>query len=236
MAAAPTLKRGSEGPAVRRLQRSLTAAGFELRADGEFGPRTEAAVRAFQRAHRLEVDGIVGPRTWAALRRATAHGDEPPAPQDGRRLSDEGARFIARFEGFSSKLYNDPAGHCTIGYGHLVHRGRCNGTEPADFRDGITRERALELLKKDARTAAGEVSRSVHVRLNQHQFDALVSFVYNVGGGNFRRSTLLKELNAGRYENVPKQLDRWVNAGGRRLEGLVRRRKAEGALFTRGTY
>ena len=151
-----------------------------------------------------------------------------------RKLSKKGARFIATFEGFRSELYDDPAGHCTIGCGHLVHHGRCDGSEPAEFRRGITRERALELLLEDASQAADAVNGSVRVPLNQHQFDALVSFVFNVGAGAFGESTLLKKLNEGRYQDVPKQLDRWVKAGGRTLEGLVRRRKAEGELFAEG--
>ncbi len=166
-------------------------------------------------------------RTAAAPKRTTRR------PRK-RKLSKKGARFIATFEGFRSELYDDPAGHCTIGCGHLVHHGRCDGSEPAEFRRGITRERALELLLEDAAQAADAVNGSVHVPLNQHQFDALVSFVFNVGVGAFGESTLLKKLNEGRYQDVPKQLERWVKAGGRTLEGLVRRRKAEGELFAKG--
>src|SRR5918995_4220849 len=96
-------------------------------------------------------------------------------------LSDNGARFIARFEGFRSNLYDDAAGHCTIGYGHLVHRGRCDGSELAELRAGISEERALQLLRADAAAAADAVGRSVSVPLTEHQFDALVSFTFNVG-------------------------------------------------------
>ena len=151
-----------------------------------------------------------------------------------RKLSKNGAQFIATFEGFRSDLYDDPAGHCTIGCGHLVHHGRCDGSEPAEFRRGITRERALELLLEDAAHAADAVNGSVEVALDQNQFDALVSFVFNVGAGAFADSTLLRKLNEGRYDAVPKELDRWVKAGGKTLEGLVRRRKAEGELFLEG--
>ena len=72
--------------------------------------------------------------------------------------------------------------------------------------------------------------------LTQPQFDALVSFVFNVGGGNFQTSTLLKELNAGHVAAVPGQLARWNTAGGQVLQGLVNRRRAEGELFSHGTY
>ncbi len=230
MAADPSLERGARGDAVERLQRALANAGFPVSVDGDFGEGTEKAVRAFQAARGLRVDGCVGPRTWKALRAGTK-----PKPR-GRTLTKAGAQFIARFEGFSAKLYDDPAGHCTIGYGHLVHHGRCNGSEPAEFRRGITEERALQLLRRDAAGAAAEIRRSARVPLSRHQFDALVSFVFNVGTGAFRDSTLLRELNAGRYDAVPGQLDRWVKAGGQTLPGLVRRRKAEGVLFSEGRY
>jgi GH24 family phage-related lysozyme (muramidase) len=150
-------------------------------------------------------------------------------------ISDDGVRLIASFEGFRSDLYNDPAGHCTIGYGHLVHLGNCDGSEPADLRKGITRKRARELLRNDAASAEAAINDAVQVPLSQEQFDALVSFVFNVGTGAFGKSTLLRRLNKGRYQDVPGQLDRWVKAGGKTLEGLVRRRKEEGELFASGT-
>ena len=151
-------------------------------------------------------------------------------------LSDNGARFIGRFEGFRGHLYNDAAGHCTIGYGHLVHLGNCNGSEPAEFKRGMSEPEAEKLLRRDAQTAADVVRRSVHVPLNQQQFDALVSFVYNLGAGAFEGSTLLKDLNAHNFAAVPGQLEEWVHAGGQVLPGLVARRKAEARLFTTGHY
>jgi len=226
----PVLRLRSRGEQVKRLQAALAGKGFGPGpVDGEFGPRTERAVREFQRAEGLEVDGIVGPQTWAALLGAGAGAN-------GRRLSDRGVDFIARFEGFRGTLYNDPAGHCTIGYGHLVQRGGCDGSEPAELRAGISRQRAAQLLRTDAAVAEGAVRDSVRVDLTQQQFDALVSFTFNVGAGAFRRSTLLQRLNARAYEAVPEELRRWVTAGGRRLPGLVARRTAEAKLFTSGRY
>ncbi len=148
-------------------------------------------------------------------------------------VSDQGARLIAQFEGFSGQLYNDPAGHTTIGYGHLVHTGNVNGSEPAEFRAGISQEHALQLLKSDVSGAAQTVSNMVKVPLNQNQFDALTSFVFNVGSGNFQNSALLSRLNAGDYAAVPGELNRWIHGGNRVLDGLVSRRQAEGNLFSK---
>jgi len=234
----PTLKRDARGDDVRRLQRALSAAGFAVTADGAFGPNTEGVVKRFQQSCGLVADGVVGPRTWDVLRH---HAPRPQRTLQGRSagggtLSQAGAQFIARFEGFRGELYDDAAGHCTIGYGHLVHHGGCNGTESAEFRTGISKERALELLADDAAEAAKAVVERVTVPLAQHQLDALVSFVFNLGAGAFAESTLLRELNAGHYDAVPPQLDRWVKAGGKTLQGLVRRREAEGVLFSQGRY
>jgi lysozyme len=151
-------------------------------------------------------------------------------------LSRRGEAFITHFEGVYTHLYNDPAGHCTIGVGHLVHHGPCNGSEPASFRNGISRTQAVELLRKDAKPFAREVERLVTVPLEQHQLDALVSFAYNVGLGAFGSSTLLRKLNQGNYDAVPSELARWVKGGGKTLPGLVRRRRAEGDLFEGGDY
>ncbi len=163
----------------------------------------------------------------------------PPKPAPGRApamLSEKGAAFIAQFEGFRPKLYNDPVGHCTIGCGHLVHLGPINGTEPAKFKKGITKAQALQLLRQDAKAAAAAVKASVKVPLTQQQFDALVSFTFNEGVGAFEGSTLLKKLNAKQYDAVPNELAKWNNASGKVFEGLVRRREAEALLFSHGTY
>ncbi len=174
----------------------------------------------------------------SAVAEAAPADETEAAPEFPARLSREGAAFIARFEGFRAQLYNDPAGHCTIGIGHLVHLGRCNGSEPAEFKRGITRQRAFELLQEDARAVVAAVRRHVRVPLAQHQLDALCSWGFNCGTGVFTTSTLVRKLNEGDFAAVPGELNRWVKAGSppRPLPGLVRRRRAEGELFARGRY
>jgi len=153
------------------------------------------------------------------------------AEKTGMSVSDNGVALIKKFEGFVPNLYNDPVGHCTIGYGTLVHKGNCNGSEPEEFKSGVSEQRATELLTEEVNKFAVVINSNVQVALNQNQFDALISFVYNVGEGAFKGSTLLKELNKGNYTNVPTELRKWVKASGQTLPGLVRRREEEAGLF-----
>lgn len=139
------------------------------------------------------------------------------------RLSKRGAELIARFEGFRSAPYQDSVGVWTIGYGHTSGVGPT--TKP------VTTAQALKLLEADAAVAATAIRDLVKVRLNQNQFDALVSFTFNLGTGALAESTLLKKLNKGDYKGAAREFSKWVYAGGVRLDGLARRRRAEAALF-----
>lgn len=143
------------------------------------------------------------------------------------KISDTGITLIKNFEGFKAKAYYCPAGKITIGYGHT-------GKE-LTIKDEITRERAEQILKHDLEWAEGVVNRHVKVGLGQHQFDALVSLVFNIGEGNFSSSSLLKVLNAGDYDAVPAQIVRWnkITQGKKKVvsSGLVRRRQAEADLW-----
>jgi GH24 family phage-related lysozyme (muramidase) len=158
--------------------------------------------------------------------------------RQARVVSSQGVELIKNFEGFSDKLYNDPVGHCTVGYGTLIHRGNCDGhSSEQPYVSGVTKERAAELLTQEASGFAGTINNKVTVPLNQNQFDALVSFVYNVGPGNFEKSTLLKLLNQGKYDSVPTELRKWTKArqNGQLVDlpGLVKRRVAEAELFVK---
>jgi lysozyme len=166
-------------------------------------------------------------------------GPEPEPVAAPTRLSRAGAGFIAGFEGCVLHLYNDPARHCTIGIGHLVHLGRCDGRpSEASFRNGITREEAYDIFREEVVAFAQAIRRHIRVPLNQAQFDALLSWAFNCGAGVLRTSTLVRRLNAGDYDSVPGELMRWNKAGNppQALAGLTRRRRAEGELFAHGRY
>lgn len=169
-------------------------------------------------------------------------GTPPTSRAAPTAVSEMGLRLIASFEGFCSHLYNDIAGHCTIGLGTLVHLGKCNGSESAEFRRGITKDRAWELLVEESTKKAAEVLRLITVPLNQAQLDALVSFVYNVGTEErgLKGSTLRKRLNQGDYASVPEELAKWkyarVNGRAVVLQALVNRRAQEARIFSTGEY
>lgn len=124
--------------------------------------------------------------------------------------------------------YYDPVGLPTIGYGHLLSR---QAWAPLDQFPSITVAQAEALLRADLMKAAGAVMRMVKVKLNANQIAALIDFVFNAGAGNFEISTLRRVVNRGDFAGVPAQLMRWVYAKGVRLPGLVKRRKAEAALW-----
>ena len=148
-----------------------------------------------------------------------------------RGVYDKGIQLTKEMEGFVPQLYNDAAQYCTIAYGHLVKLAPCDGSEPERFLDGVTEPEGEDLLRGDMTTAEAVVLTNVDVTLTDGQYAALCDFVYNVGGGNFRRSTLLKVVNRNDFDEVPFQLRRWVKAGGRVLAGLERRREREIELF-----
>lgn len=137
--------------------------------------------------------------------------------------------LIEASEGFSAKPYKCPAGVWTIGLGSTRYE---DGTPVKPTDPPITIDRARQIV---AATLAGEyepaVQRYVTVPLTQGQYDALVDFAYNAGAQNLRTSTLLKKLNAGDYSGASAEFSRWVNGGGKKLPGLVKRREAERQLF-----
>jgi lysozyme len=141
------------------------------------------------------------------------------------------ADLIKRFEGYRDKAYQDSAGIWTIGYGTTVYPDG----KHVQKGETCTQEQAEEYLLHDSAWAVSCVMNNVRVPLTNSQKDALISFVYNVGCSAFQKSTLLRLLNAGNYDDAAKQFPRWNKAGGVVLDGLTKRRKAEMALFLSGT-
>lgn len=143
------------------------------------------------------------------------------------KTSSAGTALVAASEGCYLKAYKCPAGIWTIGYGHTSAAGAPE-VHPGQT---ITKDEAVAILANDLTIFERQVEHLVTVHLEPHQFDALVSFTFNVGATNLHKSTLLRELNKGRYEAVPAQLLRWNRAGGKVMPGLTKRRHAEAALW-----
>lgn len=141
--------------------------------------------------------------------------------------SQRGLEFITKHEGIVLHVYRDVAGLDTIGVGHLI--------KPGEHFTTITRDEAFALLAIDVKKCETAIRSNVRVPLSQNQFDALVSFLFNVGTGPIVKSGVATELNAGHYDKVPAKLLEWckarVNGQVVVVKGLESRRKAEAALF-----
>lgn len=132
--------------------------------------------------------------------------------------------LIKRFESCDLKVYPDQNGFPTIGWGHKL-------TAKESFVEGITQATADYLLRCDVQSAANDVNTLVHIQLTQNQFDACVSFVFNIGGSRFRVCTMLIYLNSQRVMNAADEFLKWDHAAGRVSNGLETRREAERNLF-----
>ena len=135
-------------------------------------------------------------------------------------------KLIKQFEGFRSIAYKCPAGVWTIGYGSTSIDG-----VKVKQGDTITEQAALDDVYKRLNEIDKQITATVRVPLNSNQLNALLDFVYNLGVGNFRSSTLLKKLNDSDYRGAAEQLLRWNKSGGKVLAGLTKRREAERDLF-----
>lgn len=142
------------------------------------------------------------------------------------QTSSTGVRLIKSFEGFSSHPYKCPAGIWTIGYGHTL-----GVKEDSSF---ITERYASDILQDDLAKFESSVKRLIKIPIEQNEFDALVSFCFNLGGGSLQRSTLRQKLNRGDKEGAAKEFPKWCYAGGRKIKGLLRRRIAEQNMFLGG--
>lgn len=136
-----------------------------------------------------------------------------------------GVALVKEFEGCRLTSYQCPAGRWTVGYGHTGFDVKPSQT--------ITQAEADEFLRRDLIDAAAVVTRAVKAPLNENQRAALVSLCMNIGGGAFSTSSLVKRCNVEAWDEAAREFPRWVHAGGRKLEGLIRRREAERQLFLR---
>ena len=158
------------------------------------------------------------------------------------KTSEKGIQFIKDWETFKANLYDDDSEghHCTIGYGHLVHRGRCDGSESEEFKKGISEARGVELFTQRLVEFEKSIQRDITANLYQHEFDALVSLVFNTGenflntGGIKKGETQIKKkINKKEYDAGADEMSDVTNNG---LSGLVKRRKAEINIFKTNTY
>lgn len=145
------------------------------------------------------------------------------------KMSEEGLELIKEFEGCKLEAYKCPAGVWTIGVGSTLYEDGSK-VQKGDYLE--SEDEAMDLLALTLGKYEQSVAKNVHVSLTQNEFDALVSFTYNVGGANLASSTLLKLLNSGESKSiVAKEFHKWNKAGGKELAGLTRRRQAEARLF-----
>lgn len=144
-------------------------------------------------------------------------------------LSAAGLIAIAGFEGFSEEVYIPVPGDLpTVGFGHADPRLTVGGR--------ISKQQALDFLSQDVQEAERAVQKCVHVPLTQFEFDAYVSFAYNVGERQFCSSTLVRKLNTGDYSGACEGLKAWVYSGGIKYKGLETRRKIETLICKTGQY
>lgn len=144
------------------------------------------------------------------------------------RLDSEGYKLIQKFEGCKLNAYQDSVGIWTIGYGNITYE---NGTKVKKG-DKITQQRAEELFRYFADRFASQIETKITVPVTQHQFNAVVSLAYNIGVSAFSKSTMLKKINVcSSDKTITNEFMKWVNGGGKKIQGLVNRRAEEAKLY-----
>ena len=136
-----------------------------------------------------------------------------------------GIALIKQYEGLRLATYKDAVGIPTIGYGHVENPIPPGGTRT------ITAEDAEQILREDLQRFEHDVNNMLTVEVTQNQFDALVSFAFNLGPANLKSSTLLRKVNSGDFNGAAEEFPKWNHAGGQVLAGLTARRNAEKNLF-----
>ena len=165
-------------------------------------------------------------------KKQTIESNTPAAKWDRKTVPIAATAVVKRLEGFYSTPYDDngskPGGTWTIGYGSIVDGGNKPVTKETS---PITESAAEQLLRRDMLGAAKEVDLRVNVDLLEYEAAALISWTYNLGGGNLSKSTMLKCINSGKKADIPLEMRKWINHEGTPLVGLLRRRWAEAAIF-----
>jgi lysozyme len=206
---------------VRAIQMRLSDLGFNPGViDGLMGPNTRKAVARFQVARAIV--GDIGPLTEAALFPVVS-----PVPQDGMKTSAFGRAAISQREGVRLEAYRDSVGVWTIGVGHTSAAGP--PTVTPDLR--ISSSDCDDILSCDLKTFERAVNDVVTTSMSQNQFDACVSLAFNIGGGAFKNSSVVRKLNAGDVSGAADAFLMWNKAGGRILKGLTTRRQSERKQF-----
>jgi lysozyme len=153
------------------------------------------------------------------------------------QFSKHGIKLMTELEGKKKYRYLDSRGLLTIGIGHLLSRSELSSgkiwieSSPVKYAEGLSDSQMDALLLQDIKIAQDCVNAYVKVELTQNQFDALVSFCFNIGNGAFRNSTLLRYLNEGKYDQVPMQMRRWIHTDSKVCKGLINRREKEIELW-----
>jgi len=226
----PILREGSPWPgAVQALQTSLRQKEYKAAdKDGTFGPHTKAAVTDFQHHHKLTADGVVGAKTWYVL----LGGKLPMGGSGGTGThpSEDITVAIGKWEGCTLPYAKqDITGRWTIGYGYTIGVGPHTGP--------WTQQHALDVLQTSLDHIFAPPVRAIGVQLNQKQFDALISFTYNLGSGPIAAGTTVgNDLRAHNYVGAANAFLAYDHAAGRVLPGLLRRRQWERQLFLGGSY
>ena len=237
---------------VRGFLRSLPIPGTGMLADKvDFEKmdfvRDSAPVIQGQRSVTISTDNLTFTQSISSMLATTVLpvdvlkdlGSAQPAVNGNGRphaVSPQGAEFIKKQENFRATLAADLAGQCAIGYGTVLHAGRCDG-HPTEqpYAAGISEQDAARLLEQRTAELQQMVAQVVKVPLNQNQNDALVSFVYSIGMDGFEKSTLLRLLNESNYAAVPVEMKKWIKARQNGQVGdvpeLAKRRDAEAQLF-----
>lgn len=147
------------------------------------------------------------------------------------KTSEDGLKFLVKEEGCILHPYNDSSNFATVGVGHLLHKSPVTDADRQMYKD-FTLNDAMTLLKIDVEVFERVINNLVKVNLNQKQFDALISFTFNLGGANFKKSSLLTVLNKGMFSKVLEYFPKYCYSGGKRVEALYKRRLREAVLFS----